>query len=350
MSEVGGRGDTTTVVTVLIPDMNFTCNGTLAGFTVAGRTPNGQQNPRIQIWRENCSQPGVYYKTGPDVTLNGFVVCADGALRIASRTFWCILDRNFQIVVQPGDILGLELAPTDDDGFEILFTSGGPTNHVFHQRLDSTAVDLSSSSAVQQLPQITFALTSGYWKLAYMKTCILPIISSHSDECTSGFPDEVLREGSGRGDDNNVTTRIFPDMRFGCSGTIVRLTAAVVDRNGQQVPKIQIWRENNTRCGVYYKAGPEIPVVANGSICARHRLSGGIFRCTLHESAQVSVQPGDFLGLELPPTNDDDFDIYFVSGGPTNYVFEEQLNSAIINISEAHSITNDLPQITLLVF
>ena len=181
-----------------------------------------------------------------------------------------------------------------------------------------------------------------------MKHCILPTISSHPGECTSGFPDVVLREGSGRGD-NEVTTRLFPDMRFGCSGTIVRLIAAVVDRNGQQVPKVQIWRENNTQPGVYYKAGPDIPVFEDSSICVRHRLSSGIFRCTLNESAQVSVQPGDILGLELPPTNDDDFDIYFVSGGPMNYVFEEQLKSAIINISEAHSITNDLPQITLLV-
>ena len=157
-------------------------------------------------------------------------------------------------------------------------------------------------------------------------------------------------DGSGRGDANKFITRLFPDMRFGCNGTIVRMVVAVVDRGGREVPKIQIWRESKTQAGIYHRQDSDIRVVNDGSMCIRHRLGGGIFRCTLSESFQVSVQHGDILGLELPPKSDDDFDIYFNTGGsvPQNYVFEGQLNSTV-NISEAAHQSYDLPQINLVV-
>ena len=129
----------------------------------------------------------------------------------------------------------------------------------------------------------------------------------------------------------------------------MRMVVAVVDRlNGQQSPKVQIWRENKIQTGMYYKPGPDIPVVKNSSICDDTGHGGGIFRCTLNEAYQVSVQPGDILGLELPPENDDDFDIYFSDGGPLNYIFDEELSSTA-NISEAARQSNDLPQINLVV-
>ena len=158
----------------------------------------------------------------------------------------------------------------------------------------------------------------------------------------------MLPEGSGLGDSTKVTTRLFPDLRFGCSGTIVRIVVAVVNRDGRQSPKIQIWRKSKTESGIYYRHGPDIPVVRDSSVCIRHRLGGGLFRCTLNETLQVSVQPGDILGLELPPENDDDFDIYFKSGGPWNYVFEEQLDCSV-DISEALNQSNDVPQINFAV-
>jgi hypothetical protein len=146
----------------------------------------------------------------------------------------------------------------------------------------------------------------------------------------------VSYDGSltGKGHNTKVTTRLFPDLRFGCNGTIVRIIVAVVNRGGRGVPKIQIWREDKNQYGVYYKSCPDIPIIDNSSVCIRHRLTGGRFRCTLSNHYQLSIQPGDILGLELPPQNDDDFDIYFTPGGPTSYIFEEKLNSTV-NISEA---------------
>jgi hypothetical protein len=167
-----------TAVTIIIPDMNFTCNAIIAGFTFAGinRGNRGQQDPIIQIWRKNISQldlcqPAVYYKTGPAIAVNisddQFGACDDGLPRIAdrSRTFWCILKKEYQIYIQSGDILGFEMPPTDDDDFDILFArGGGPRNYIFQKLPNSNStIELPNhqASLKSQLPQITFSFTSG---------------------------------------------------------------------------------------------------------------------------------------------------------------------------------------------
>lgn len=128
----------------------------------------------------------------------------------------------------------------------------------------------------------------------------------------------------------------------------MRFTVAVSDRSGQQSPKIQIWRPNDTEPGIYYKPGPDIPIVDSSAVCLRHRIGGRVFRCTLNETFQVSVQPGDILGLELPPETDNDFDIYFMEQGLENYVFEDRLTSTA-NLSEANRVTSHIPQINFTV-
>ena len=168
-------------------------------------------------------------------------------------------------------------------------------------------------------------------------------------QCTSGFLSAIeVREGSERGERITVTTRLFPDLKFGCIGTIVKVTAAVWFRGGDQDLRVQIWRENDTHTGLFYKTISDITLDRTTPPCYRPSQADGIFQCTLTEEARVSVQPGDFLGLEIPPTNDDDLEIFFKSGGPTNYVFLRQLNSTV-KLSDANFTTNDLPQLTFLV-
>ena len=161
------------MVTFLIPEQNFThhCNRTrLAAFTFVGSNPNkAEQDPKIQIWRPmNVSRPPyVYMKVGRAIAIIGpgdesSEVCADGAFRIASQTYHCILTKDYQVSIQSGDILGLEIPPTNDDDFDLFFTSGGPTNYVFNRQLNSSEVDLSTNdSETQQTPQLSFSLTSG---------------------------------------------------------------------------------------------------------------------------------------------------------------------------------------------
>jgi hypothetical protein len=126
------------------------------------------------------------------------------------------------------------------------------------------------------------------------------------------------------------------------------MVVAAINRPGQHSPKLQIWREDKVQTGIYYRQGADIPIVDKNPACTLDRRSGGISRCMLNETFQISVQPGDILGLELPPRDDIDFDIYFTPGGPVSYIFEGKLNSTV-NISEAAGESNDLPQISLAV-
>ena len=155
------------VTNVLIPEMNFTCNGTITGFTFAGRLENGSQNPMIQIWRQDHSQPGVYYRTGADIVINE-VLCEDGFTQmfgeVFAGVFHCNLIETAQQPVQPGDILGLELAPQSNGAIDLSFARvvKGPTNYVFSEEplLSSSSVVLSGSNSVNQdLPQITFTIS-----------------------------------------------------------------------------------------------------------------------------------------------------------------------------------------------
>ena len=129
----------------------------------------------------------------------------------------------------------------------------------------------------------------------------------------------------------------------------MRFAVAVLERGGQQSPKIQIWRQNDTQLqNIYCKTGLDIPIFDSIDVCLRDRIGGQVFRCTLNKAYQVSVQPGDILGLELPPEIDDDLDIFFTEYGPENYVFEGSLTSPA-NLAEANRVTNHMPQINFTV-
>ena len=155
------------VTNVLIPEMNFTCNGTITGLTFAGELENGSQNPTIQIWREDHSRPGVYYRTGADIVINE-VLCEGGFTQMFGEmfagVFHCNLIETARRPVQPGDVLGLELAPQSNDAIDLSFARviKGPTNYVFseEQLLSSLSVVLSGSDSVNQdLPQIMFMVS-----------------------------------------------------------------------------------------------------------------------------------------------------------------------------------------------
>ena len=71
-----------------------------------------------------------------------------------------------------------------------------------------------------------------------------------------------------------------------------------------------------------------------------------VFLCILNDNARVSVQPGDILGLEIPPASDDVFDIHFTNEGPVNYVFQQQL-SYTVDLSNNDSEDREQPLISL---
>ena len=157
VSEVGSR-TMTNMTTLLIPEMNFTCNASVVGFIVSGRSWGDGCHSRVQIWRKSSRS---YYQVGSVSIHDGACVATQ---RIVGDIHWCILHENMQVSVQPGDILGLELPAAHYYSDEILFTNRGPTNYVFKHlnQLDSnTNLFLNGRATAQQLPQIIFNLTSG---------------------------------------------------------------------------------------------------------------------------------------------------------------------------------------------
>ena len=126
----------------LIPDMSFTCEGTIVGFTVAGMRRGMQSNsPIIQVWRpQNTSQPSIYNNTGNKIAIR-VSVCAELSIVFlqdqdsanTNRINHCNLTDANRVPVQAGDVLDLLLLPRMDTSFRLSIagvTSGSkrPTN------------------------------------------------------------------------------------------------------------------------------------------------------------------------------------------------------------------------------
>ena len=160
------RQSTSRSVTMLIPKMMFTCNGTVTGFTVAGSQQEGERDPIIQIWREDLSHSnqGVYYNTAAGITVNG-TVCENGLIQEPKRAvFHCNVSKLFQVDIQAGDILGLEIPQRAGDDFFIAFaiSTKAPENFVFDSRPLASPVSLCNASSINyQLPQLTLQIESG---------------------------------------------------------------------------------------------------------------------------------------------------------------------------------------------
>lgn len=155
--------------------MNFTCSATIFGFIVAGGQLNTQPDAKIQIWRQ-MSQSSLYHKCSPNIPINTNAVCMYESNILNSQLRQCILDDAFRVLVQPGDILGLELPVTDMPDREIFFTNGGPLNYIFGGNLHSPVHLSDSKVQKQQLPQIIFNFTSGKNYLVAINTFSLCIL------------------------------------------------------------------------------------------------------------------------------------------------------------------------------
>ena len=114
---------------------------------------------------------------------------------------------------------------------------------------------------------------------------------------------------------------LIPGMNFTCDGTITRVTVGGMRRSGNQTMKLKfrIWKKNATEPGIYHRSGKAIALAVNSIMCK-------IRRCTLQLMGvkQISVEPGDILGIEVPPHDDADFELHSVPApGLTNYIFRD---------------------------
>ena len=144
----------------------------------------------------------------------------------------------------------------------------------------------------------------------------------------------------------NAITYLIPGMNFTYPATIVGFIVAGTSLNQEPHSKIQIWRRKSSQSCVYYRVESEIVVNIDIVCVSLFEVVDNVFSCILNDTYRVSVQSGDFLGLELPQTSDDR-KIYFTSGGPTNYIFQGELNSTIELINDSGYTTMKAKKDTL---
>lgn len=146
--------------TRLIPEMNFICNGTIVGYTIAGDIPV-TENHQIQVWREKNSDHGVQYNKLDKIRIDRQSLCAGGLRMIHSnyKVFHCNLTTTGRVSVQSGDILGLRLPP--NSGLAFATATKAPTNYVFREGVSSPVALANNISTPTLLPQITLEIEPG---------------------------------------------------------------------------------------------------------------------------------------------------------------------------------------------
>ena len=177
-----------------------------------------------------------------------------------------------------------------------------------------------------------------------------PNMPDHGEsECTAinGFPTGTMEEIRDRSQELIIegnyylynNTILIPEMKFICSGTVVQVIVGGVRliEMGNQSMKLQIWRQNKTESGRYFR----IDEIALPSACKMNKLvqSSSVSRmfrdiaydCILkHSSRSVTVKSGDILGIELPPEHIADFELYSLTECMvSNLIFESNLPSTI---------------------
>ena len=173
--EAGGP-PSSRVRTRIIPEMNFTCSGTVTHWRAAGEfrdAGNAIINSVLSIWRERSSQPGICTCDKVDEIELGICGSEDPASSVTgmSNVYECILPQSERVSVQPGDIVGIELPSDTRAKFRLYFdnTNSGPINYVFNSH--GSVFSLSqASSTVQDQPQISLTVVPDTLMTAFPTT------------------------------------------------------------------------------------------------------------------------------------------------------------------------------------
>ena len=159
--EVGMGALNSRLRTRIIPEMTFTCSGTVTHWRAAGEfrdEGNANTNSVLSIWRERSSQPGTYDRVdGIQLGICGSEDPAPSVMGM-SNVYECILPQSERLSVQPGDIVGIELPSDNRANFRLYFdANSGSTNYVFNSH-GSTFSLSQASSTTQDQPQTSLTL------------------------------------------------------------------------------------------------------------------------------------------------------------------------------------------------
>ena len=141
--------------------MNFTCTGKVIQWRATGvfTTPPDSQNyidAMLDIWREISANPGTYRRMGR-IQLG---TCGNASFVIGrSIIIECTLSQDKRVTVEPGDVIGIEIADNNVYRFRLYFiTGGGPTNYYFSGHFESTATLSQAIHRKQVQPQVSLTI------------------------------------------------------------------------------------------------------------------------------------------------------------------------------------------------
>ena len=151
-------------VTLIIPDMNFTCTGTVAYWRAAGvftTTGNRNTDAVLSIWRETSDNSGTYVRMG-GIQLG---TCGNGIqaplVTGMSNIYECTLPQSERVSVEAGDVIGIEIAENGDYRFRLYSTRTTEASTITEEEsiTGSTATESPTAGSTQtaQVPITSIA-------------------------------------------------------------------------------------------------------------------------------------------------------------------------------------------------
>jgi hypothetical protein len=300
---------------VLIPDINFTCNGSVTrwifGAKWEGKMP---AHTELQIWRRTPNTVKTYTKVNWTTVMVG--------TENDSKVYEYMLETP--LAFQEGDILGYFQPNKRESELDLyLEKSGQITTHYMMVGNDVFTIDDDN----------------------IMTETNHPLIAARTDppDCGCGFMSveriyALLRSTGMRKDFNNRQI-IFPDIMFSCSGEAVKwIVAEKWDDDETNPPELQIWRLSEGSNNNYRKINSTI-------ISPDSREDDEVYEYTV--DPPLPFQPGDILGVLQPGGSklkvryeeDGDSVYYYSKAGENNEDFDISGTSI--------STETDLPLVTV---
>ena len=142
--------------------------------------------------------------------------------------------------------------------------------------------------------------------------CSVGVLAA-SDGATVGFPSESLVQSKAlllrSIRDRERTQRIFPDIRFSCSGSVTKWILVLGAGGGSmEYPQLQIWREEEGS-GSYQRVGYTDINSPSSSITDTYSV------VEYSVTTPLSFQEGDILGAHQPRRSDSDVVMQFKDRG-----------------------------------
>ena len=170
--------------------------------------------------------------------------------------------------------------------------------------------------------------------------------------CADGFPNPKMQfRGNDRASyfsNRSVTASysiLIPDMKFTCNANITRVTVGGEMRSGNQTMKLRIWKKT-ARSKIYRKSEEVIDLAPD--ICDYE--NNRRYTCPLMDGNGISVECGDILGIELPPSEDADFELHSVPAPRLkNNIFEGTNLSSRVNLNDRIKLIRTTPLIFIMI-